>query len=91
MKFTKALFFSIAILFVVFVLQQINEEINWSVGDYLVAGLLFFLLALTLLWVRTLKWNKKYKFVYIFFLITAFLLLWVELAVGIFNSPFAGS
>lgn len=68
-----------------------SNEVNWSTADFLVMGsLLSFLVIgveITLRLVSTLKG----KLAVIAILIALFLLVWAELSVGVFGSPFAGS
>lgn len=71
--------------------MQFTNEINWSTFDFILMGTLLLGLGLTSeLIFRKLK-NKTYKLGLIVLLVIVFLLIWIELAVGIFNSPFAGS
>lgn len=71
--------------------MQFTNEINWSAFDFILMGSLLLGLGLTSEFIfRKLK-NKTYKLGLIVLLVIVFLLIWIELAVGIFNSPFAGS
>lgn len=71
--------------------MQFTSEVNWQLMDFIIMGVLLFVIAflVDLLW-RSLK-NKKYRWIAIAVLIILFLLIWGELAVGIFGTPFAGS
>jgi len=62
----------------------------WSVSDFVVMGVLIFGAGSALELVRT-RANKKYRLAIAAAVIIAFLLIWMELAVGLFGSPFAGS
>lgn len=71
--------------------MQFTKEVNWNVYDFAIMGFLLFgaglLVELTLRMVKSLRSR-------ILILATLFVLLfliWAELAVGIFGSPFAGS
>ena len=79
------------LLLIPFIAMQFTNEVNWSPLDFLVMGIL--LLSLGLL--GELGWRKVKKMEHrtLFFvaLLLAFLLIWAELAVGIFGTPFAGS
>lgn len=63
----------------------------WTLSDFIVMGTLLvgtgLLLALAS---RKIK-NISYRTAAIVALLVAFLLIWIELAVGLFGSPFAGS
>ncbi len=67
------------------------KQVNWSVFDFLIMGSLLLILGLGVhLMVEKIK-NKKLRWVYLIYLILIFLILWAELAVGIFGSPLAGN
>jgi len=64
--------------------MQLSSEINWELFDFIVAGILITVLILVVeLIFRKIQSNKKRLWLV--------LLIWVELAVGIFESPFAGT
>jgi len=71
--------------------MQFTSEVSWQLMDFVVMGGLLFVVAflVDLFW-RSLK-NKKYRWIAITVVVILFLLIWAELAVGIFGSPFAGS
>lgn len=79
------------LLLIPFIGMQFTNEVLWSAFDFVVMGTLLLGFGLTAEFIfRKLK-NKTYKLGWIVFLVIVFLLIWIELAVGIFNSPFAGS
>lgn len=71
--------------------MQFTSEVDWQFMDFIIMGVLLFIVAflVDLLW-RSLK-NKKYRWITILVVIIIALLIWAELAVGIFGSPFSGS
>ena len=71
--------------------MQFSSEINLGLFDFIFAGTLFFVLILVIeLIFRKIQSNKKR--LWLVLLIGVFcILIWVELAVGIFGSPFAGT
>ena len=79
------------ILLVPMIAMQFTEEVNWTLPDFLIAGgLLFgtgFAIEFTL---RKLKKDTSRVMVLAAVLIV-FLMVWAEMAVGIFGSPIAGS
>jgi len=81
---------TVAVLIVPLIGNTLSREVNWSAGDFLVGGLLVFGFSSFefFLWKRLSGVHRRWVFVV---LLLAFLLLWVELAVGIFESPIAGS
>jgi hypothetical protein len=63
---------------------------DWNWFDYAVFGTL--LLGAWLAYKLVTSWlNPKYRVVTAFVIVAAVLLIWAELAVGVFGSPFAGS
>lgn len=88
---TYLLIFGLIILLVPLIGMQLSSEINWGLLDFIVAGILIIVLILVLeLIFRKVQSNKKRLWLVILIGIL-FIMIWVELAVGIFGSPFAGS
>lgn len=69
----------------------ISKEINWSVSDFLVAGVLLFSTAFLINLVRSKIKKQSRRILLCLIVLIAFILVWIELAVGIFGSPFAGN
>jgi hypothetical protein len=64
---------------------------NWSVADFVVAGAIL-LTAGASFWLIVKKTRStKSRIVLVSILVLVMGLVWAELAVGLFNSPFAGS
>ena len=81
----------LAILLLPLIAMQFTNEVNWKLNDFIVAGLLLLGLGLILeLVLRKIK-KSDYKVAVIVVLILGFLLVWAELAVGVFGSPLAGN
>ncbi|BAV06976.1 hypothetical protein SAMN05421788_102395 [Filimonas lacunae] len=80
-----------ALLLIPFIAMQLTQEVNWSLFDFLVAGVLLtgagLLLELVLRKVTTLR----YRLMLSAAVFIALLLVWAELAVGVFGTPFAGN
>jgi len=90
-KIQKILLGTIILLLIPFIAMQFTTEVNWSVLDFVVAGVLLVGTGLGIDFVlRKLK-TSKYRVAIIIAIIIAFLLFWAELAVGIFGSPIAGN
>ncbi len=66
------------------------DEFDWGFAEFVSIGAIIFVTGLALDWVVR-KVDKKYRLLAVIGIILAFILLWAELAVGIFNSPIAGS
>ena len=69
----------------------ITDEINWSTFDFIIMGSLLIALSIGINLVSTRVKNLKNRFLYIGILVLIFILIWAELAVGIFGTPLAGS
>ena len=79
------------ILLIPLVASQLSDEVNWGVFDFIIAGVL--LLGTGLLIDRVIMKVQKsqQRILIIIAIVLGFLLIWAELAVGIFGTPFAGS
>lgn len=62
----------------------------WDSFDFAVMGTLLFVLGIALAVVTT-KVESKYRTAAVAAILLMFFLVWAELAVGIFGTPFAGS
>jgi hypothetical protein len=79
------------ILLIPLLAMQFTDEVKWSQSDFIVAGVLLlgtcFMCELV---IRMVK-NRKYRIAFCGVLLLVLMLIWLELAVGIFATPFAGS
>lgn len=67
-----------------------TDEGEWAVSDFLIGGAVLLVLGLLIEWIlRVTKRHPKMRWL-VFALLLALLLLWAELAVGIFGTPLAG-
>lgn len=67
------------------------ESWNWSPFDFIIAAILLFGTASVISLVINSGKSPRSKLLICFAIILALALVWIELAVGIFGSPFAGS
>lgn len=67
------------------------ESWNWSGFDFLLAAILLFGTAGLISLVGTIVKNRNYKILISLAVIAILVLVWMELAVGLFGTPFAGS
>lgn len=82
----------ILILLTIPLIEQMdgNAAFDWGPFDFILAFLLLFTLGFGIeFFVRKIK-SRQLKWVAILGIILFFVLLWAELAVGIFNAPIAG-
>lgn len=79
------------ILLAPFIAMQFTPEVNWSTIDFIVAGSLLIGAGLIVeLIIRKVRSKENRNFL-IIGIIVLLLLVWIELAVGIFGTPLAGS
>lgn len=79
------------ILLIPFIAMQFTDEVNWSFRDFAIMGVLLYGTGLICeLVLRTVK-SVPGRILICAGVVIAFLLIWAELAVGIFGTPFAGS
>ena len=68
-----------------------TDEINWSLFDFIIMGSLLILLSIGINFASNCAKNLKNRVLYIGILLIIFMLIWAELAVGVFGTSFAGS
>jgi peptidoglycan/LPS O-acetylase OafA/YrhL len=89
--FTKIAALTFALLLIPLTAMQFSDSVDWDSTDFVVAGLLIGTTGLGFeLLTRSSKSNRA-KLIIGIVLGLAFLLVWAELAVGVFGTPFAGS
>lgn len=74
-----------SILLIPAIAMQFTSEVNWDVADFVVMGLLLFGTGSLLLMVSR-RASRKQRLVISALVIAAFLLVWAELAVGVFTN-----
>lgn len=81
----------IAILSIPLIAMQFTKEVNWTLEDFIAAGILLVSTGLAVeLVIRNMKTGTGRTIALVIILIALFL-IWAEMAVGIFGSPIAGS
>jgi len=71
--------------------MQFTDEVNWTLSDFVIAAILLLGTALVCELVMRNVTSIKPRIALIAAVLGVFLLVWAELAVGIFGTPFAGS
>ena len=81
----------ILLLLIPFTAMQFTDEVDWSPGDFIIMGML--LLGAGILCELVMRKVKGVRNQIIIngTVLLVFLLIWVELAVGLFGTPFSGS
>ena len=92
---TKNLFIILAvvaaILLIPFVGNQVSSEVNWSSSDFVIMGTLLFLTGLAINFAISKLKTLKSKVIACAVILFVLFIIWAELAVGVFGTPFAGS
>ena len=81
----------ISLLLIPFIAMQFTMEVNWAVGDFITAGMLLLATGVVYLIIMKKVKNIKVKISYVVAILALLSIVWIELAVGIFGIPFAGS
>ena len=79
------------LLLIPLIAMQFTNEVNWNLADFVVAGVL--LLGTGLICELVMRKVKKtnHRIILCTVILAALLLIWIELAVGLFGTPLAGS
>jgi uncharacterized membrane protein len=80
-----------SILIIPLIAMQFTQEVNWTLSDFIVAGVLLLVAGLGLELVLQKVNNKENRIAFYALIIIVLLLIWAELAVGIFGTPLAGN
>jgi hypothetical protein len=79
------------LLLIPLIAMQFTNEVAWTLSDFVIMGVLLlgtgFICELV---IRSVK-KAEYRIAICAAVLVALLLVWAELAVGIFGTPFAGS
>ena len=81
---------SVILLFIPLVAMQLTNEVNWTLSDFIVAWVLLLGTGIICEIVIRKISNIRYRIAICGALILGLLLIWTELAVGIFGTPIAG-
>ena len=90
-RFIVILLFIVFILFLPLVAMMFTDKVNWDSTDFLIAGVILFGLGLVseIVMRKVKNFNKKSRILTAILIIL--ILIWIELAVGIFGTPFSGN
>ena len=89
----SVLLFSIpfVLLSIPLIAMQFTKEVKWTLSDFLIMGILMFATVFTIDFVLKKVKTFKSRLILVLGIIALLLIVWAELAVGIFGSPIAGS
>ena len=86
----KRIIYTLILLTIPFLCNMYINDFNWSLVDFIIMGALIFLCLSFTDFIRK-KFSGINEILAIMIIVLVFILLWAELAVGIFGGPFAGS
>lgn len=79
------------LLLIPLVAMQFSNEVDWKFNDFVIMGILLTGTGLVCEFVLRKVQSVRIRILICGTVLFAFLLIWAELAVGIFGTPFAGS
>jgi peptidoglycan/LPS O-acetylase OafA/YrhL len=83
---------SVAVLLLIPLIgMQFSDEVNWSIMDFVIAGSLLLGTGLICEFIMRKVKKKENRITLIIVIIALLLLIWAELAVGVFGTSLAGS
>ena len=83
--------FVIILLLIPFFAMQFTNEVNWDISDFLLMGILLFCSIFLTQFTLRIATQTKHKIAIVIILTLIFMLIWAELAVGIFGTFLAGN
>lgn len=79
------------ILLLPLIAMQFTAEVDWDLRDFIIMGILLYGTGIGIEFMMRKVKNTEKRLIYAGAILGALFLIWAELAVGIFGSPFAGS
>ena len=79
------------LLSVPFFAMLFTDEVDWGIMDFTIMGVLLFGTGLVCEFILRMVKSAQNRIILCGVIVLLFFLIWAELAVGIFGSPFAGS
>ena len=79
------------LLLIPLIAMQLTNEVNWSFFDFIIMGALLTITGLLIGIIFQKVKNSKNRQILIITIVMMFFLIWAELAVGLFGTPFLGT
>ncbi len=79
------------LLLIPFFAMQFSSEVFWTVSDFIIMGILLLVTGLGIDLVLRKVSSSKNRLIIGGIILAVFFMIWAELAVGVFGTPFAGS
>jgi len=80
----------VLLLLIPLIAMQLTNEVNWSIFDFIIMGGMLTITGLLIGIILKKVNNLKNRLILIVTIVMIFFLIWGELAVGLFGTPFAG-
>lgn len=77
-------FLTVILLMIPLIAMKFMEDVNWTLFDFVVAGLLLFGTGILCLLAASKIKKPRYRIAALLIIVTVLLVIWIELAVGIF-------
>ena len=90
-KISLAPLLSLLLLLIPLIAMQFSDQVNWSFLDFIIMGVLLLSVSFGIQFILRRHGTTQTAVVFIAIAVLAFLLLWAELAVGVFGTSIAGS
>lgn len=78
------------LLLIPFIAKQFTDEVNWTLFDFMVAGMLLVGTGLLFEWILRKAKNRRNVVLISVLLFLVLLVVWIDLAVGIFGTLLSG-
>ena len=87
---SKKSFYPLLLLSIPIFIMNITDEVSWNLFDFFIMGFMIVLFGIIINYITSKTKNLIKRIIYIGIMILIFFIIWTELAVGVFNTPFAG-
>lgn len=84
-------FLPLLLLLIPLIAMQITDQVNWSLFDFLIMAILLIFVGVGLEFMLRKNKTLANRLIYGVLLLLIFLVIWAELSVGVFGTPFAGN
>lgn len=85
------IYYPLFLLFIPLVAMQFTDKVFWGPFDFVIMGVLLLMVGVGIQLVLKRSQNRTKTLVLISIMTLVFLIIWIELAVGAFGTPFAGN
>lgn len=90
-QIVRVIVIALVLLSVPLIAMQFTSEVRWSSFDFIIMGFLLTTAGFSYELALTKFKNRKERLIIGLVIVAAVVVIWAELAVGLFGTPFAGS